>query len=54
MNGNDNVNQNQIAVGMVRNPLPLVCLTGRLHINTQELLIERGWAFLSSYGKKKD
>lgn len=54
MNGNDNANQNQIAVGMVRNPLPLVCLTGRLHINTQELHIERGWGFLSSpYGKKK-
>lgn len=55
MNANDSENQNEIAVGMVRNPLPVVCLTGRLHIKTQQLHIERGWGFLSfPYGKKKD
>lgn len=54
MNANDSENQNEIAVGMVRNPLPVVCLTGRLHIKTQQLHIERGWGFLSfPYGKKK-
>lgn len=53
MNRNDNENQNQIAVRTVRNPLPVVCLTGRLHINTEELHIERGWGFCLLLMEKK-
>lgn len=54
MNRNDNENQNLIAVGTVRNPLPEACLTGRLHINTQKLHIERGWGiFVFSLWEKK-
>lgn len=38
---------------MVRNPVAVVCLPGRLHTNTEELHFERGWGFLSSPYEKK-
>lgn len=53
MNGNDNANQNQIAVGMVRNPLLLECLTGRLHMNTRNFTLREDGDFCLLLMEKK-